>query len=698
MSFNGTHHVFLLDCSGSMRNSLSELRRHLKNNLATIVNPNDYITIIWFSGREEYGVVFEKQMLHDTGILHKVHASIDRWLQPKSLTGFLGPLELAYKLSQGSQANHLILQTDGHDNQSDLEALLKFCRQRLQNAFQTKTIIEYGYYCNRPLLTQMAKEMNASHQFCEDEHEMLCSQIDTSLVMDSTSYCKIDVTDRLLSANDRVMFLHNNNVMIGAPNTKQIQVPKRDTTLYFYDITSPIDTMTTMLNNLDAEKSTIQLIHLYVDHKEGRSDRVWDRVYKLGDVRLIRMFTNAFSKQELIHFEETLKECIFKPEARNVEGTKLHAEPNLNAYTILDFLNAMVEPNFNVYVEPSCLSNYKRITAGQKRKESDNESSSSTDTLVTKTTNEPFHINSLVFNEQRANVTLHLQRPIQVQVPEKAQQDFELPTEIPSKQHKSVSIICDGVVHFSRLVLYVPHTWKTHFSTSELPKDCIMEDMTTRSGKTTEYVIQDQKYVRIVVNLSLLPLINRSMIAQPLVKEDIALNYIKMLRCKAQLKVLKNLLQAHSIENTVTDFDFPTTEDSKSWLKTQGLTTHGFQIPSKTVKSEDYYVTREVVFKATGCMTLPTVAAILKKQKKPTLASTWMKETWDAFDGKSQQDLQNEIVNVNALKHQCHNDWVNILYRIIVGKTNFPSVEFEVDFEGTMIPCSVEIIETKVFL
>lgn len=88
-----TNHIMVIDCSGSMYNELPKIRTHLKNKIPTLVKKDDTLTIIWFSGKNQCGVLFEGAEVHGLTDLSKINATIDRYLTDVGLTGFKQPLE-----------------------------------------------------------------------------------------------------------------------------------------------------------------------------------------------------------------------------------------------------------------------------------------------------------------------------------------------------------------------------------------------------------------------------------------------------------------------------------------------------------------------------------------------------------------------------------------------------------------------------
>jgi len=144
-----TNHVFIIDCSGSMYYELTTIRKDLYNKISTVMKPDDSITIIWFSGANQYGVILEDYSLKSDISLNKVRELIERWLTPKGLTTFKGPFEEAKRVvgrvlqSKPNCVHSLFFLTDGYDNQSSTSEILKAVTE-IKEDISTSTIVEYG--------------------------------------------------------------------------------------------------------------------------------------------------------------------------------------------------------------------------------------------------------------------------------------------------------------------------------------------------------------------------------------------------------------------------------------------------------------------------------------------------------------------------------------------------------------------------
>lgn len=158
-----TNHVVVIDCSGSMSWELPKIREQLKRKLPKLLKEKDTISIVWFSGRGQHGVLLEGEPVATLADLKDVEAAIDRWLKPVGMTGFKEPLdsvpalvEKVAKRTPGSTFS-LFFMSDGQDNAWPRPDILKAV-EKASSCVSAATFVEYGYYADRPLLTQMAEK------------------------------------------------------------------------------------------------------------------------------------------------------------------------------------------------------------------------------------------------------------------------------------------------------------------------------------------------------------------------------------------------------------------------------------------------------------------------------------------------------------------------------------------------------------
>ena len=93
-----TNHIFVVDVSGSMSGELASIRTQLKNKLSNLMKEGDTISIVWFSGNRDAGILKEEVEVKSLKTLSDLNDAIDKWLRPVGLTAFLKPLQLVKEL------------------------------------------------------------------------------------------------------------------------------------------------------------------------------------------------------------------------------------------------------------------------------------------------------------------------------------------------------------------------------------------------------------------------------------------------------------------------------------------------------------------------------------------------------------------------------------------------------------------------
>ena len=167
------NHVAVIDCSGSMSGDLPRIREQLKKKLPKMLKEKDTISIVWFSGRGQFGTLLEAEPVATLADLKDVNAAIDRWLKTVGMTGFKEPVEEAAALvsrvakKRPGSTFSLFFMSDGCDNQWPRQDLLKAV-EKAAGSFSSSTFVEYGYYADRPLLTAMAEKAGGNLIFADD--------------------------------------------------------------------------------------------------------------------------------------------------------------------------------------------------------------------------------------------------------------------------------------------------------------------------------------------------------------------------------------------------------------------------------------------------------------------------------------------------------------------------------------------------
>lgn len=162
-----SNHILVIDCSGSMSYELPKIREQLKKKLPKLVKENDTVSIVWFSGKGEYGTLIEGEKVATLKDLKDVNAQIDRWLKPIGLTGFKEPMLEVALLTGRVAAKYpnnsfsLFFMSDGCDNQWNKQDILAAV-DKAAGGLAAAAFVEYSYYADRPMLTAMAERAGGS--------------------------------------------------------------------------------------------------------------------------------------------------------------------------------------------------------------------------------------------------------------------------------------------------------------------------------------------------------------------------------------------------------------------------------------------------------------------------------------------------------------------------------------------------------
>lgn len=164
--------IFKIDVSGSMSYELKLIREQLKNKLPLLTKLGDTITIIWFSGRNEAGILLETVEVKSLKTFSNLNNAIDKWLRPVGMTAFKEPYVLMkevierIKLKRPNPLISSIFLSDGGNNDVPWNEVVKALKA-VESDLNACTIVEYGYYADSKRLTEMAGVLGGEKVSCE---------------------------------------------------------------------------------------------------------------------------------------------------------------------------------------------------------------------------------------------------------------------------------------------------------------------------------------------------------------------------------------------------------------------------------------------------------------------------------------------------------------------------------------------------
>jgi hypothetical protein len=572
-----THHVVSVDISGSMYGVLSELRRHLKNKLASLVGPQDTVSLIGFSGRNQCYLIADSCPINNGGDLQALHTAIDRFLQPTGLTGFQAPLEMTTAVidriksrTPGGNYNMFFL-SDGYENQSPEKDVLAAC-QTVASRVDTAAVIEYGYYANRPLLTKMAELLGGALVFAQD-----FQGYETALTnaLGGTPSKKISVKLDFTAPRGYAFAIVNEQVVSFAVEGDTVAVPESVTELAYF--TSNPSTSAYKAQKADA----IAFASLIPLAQRMNTNDVFQVLGELGDVSLVQGFASCFSKEDYNLFLAEVLGVVNDPSKRYILGYSATAVPKDDAYTVLHMLDALTESEENLFYPYHEAFAYERTTAARDAKEG-------TATFSVDDKSKGYPINGIVFNETRANVSIRVRVAGTVTLP--ADHPKELPDTVPSFIYRAYNIVKDGIVH-----------------TRQLPVSLSKE---TFAKLKAEGIIPKSKRFKageiIVLDFPKLPVINRQMVKEVTAKDTFAMA-VELAHLKGTQKVFNDYRKKIAPKESVKS-QMLYGEAAVEYLKSVGVTDfNGFNPSSTKGEVTDHYIAKELKIAVKGLSSLPKV-------------------------------------------------------------------------------------------
>ena len=653
-----TNHLLVIDCSGSMWGELPKIRDQLKKKLPKLIGVKDTVSIIWFSGRGQFGTLLEAEPVATLTDLQDVNKAIDRWLQPIGLTGFKEPLQEVSALIKRVGAKRagsvfsLFFMSDGCDNQWNRAEILKTVEEAA-GGLSGATFVEYGYYADRPLLTQMAAVAGGQLIFAEhfDRYEPV---LEASLGKKLSGAPKIEVKISGSTIGDFVFTLSDGDLTTYVVENGKSNLPA-DVTEFWRVSTkkqgkSPENTISDIGGNLggdfdgivdDLDKlafsASYASISLY--SVRMRSDVVFPFLKAIADVDFIERFSSCFGKQKYSDFMDSAKVAAFDEKLRYTKGWDPKKVPDDDAYTVLDLLGLLASDESNHILMEHPEFKYARIgrsridadeilteaerkrvdeiraKLGTEKKASEIKKLNDELTAILSSKPEPlkfvadpapegYSISSLTYNEDFPNISVNVRKTGIVDISARLKPEFKekVPASFKTFIFRNYAIVKDGLVNVDALPVRV-----TEATAKKLSELLPAEAKPTKLSMSGGFVIG-------VINLRALPVINRTMIKAASAK-TLFLAQWELEKSRAAQKVYKDVRDEKIPPKKSPGFIALYGDVAANWLKEQGFTDYsGFQ-PPHTVSAAviDFYMAKKLEVGIAGLSKLPSVNDVRKK-------------------------------------------------------------------------------------
>lgn len=754
------HYVFVIDCSGSMSADLPKIRAQIKTKIPTMLRPGDQVSAVWFSGKGEFGSVLEAFTVDTLKDVKAVAETVDRWLRPIGLTGFKEPLDHAAEVLARSRASApdmsqvLVFMSDGCDNQWPRAQVLA-AADKLAPLADAVTVVEYGYFADRALLTSIAERTGGALVFAEDfpKYEPVveaaikkCSP--SKLVNIELPNVEV-IGGFVFSADDASRELLTFEAKHAADGTLGAAVRESAPSVYF---------LSTSKVGSDWSGPDGVLCGLYgaLSLFAARSDAkvIWPILAHLGDIHFVDQWSGLFGKQAYTRFMLEAKDAAFDAKKRMAKGYDPMRVPAEDAPCVMQLLSILGEDDGNRVLLDHQGFRYSKISrsyvqaddalsdedeaeltrlqtllvveksASKKRALSDQISKilakhSQDDVLrfIADPAPDGYAFDALVWNEDRPNVSFRVRKEGAVDISKKlANTDFagKIPSGFRTHVYRNYALVRDGLVNVAELPVKL-----TEATYQRILKEGF-KDIATFIGKDTVNPSSWGTGVYVMLSLDKLPVMNRAMARAVSAKDMFELQY-KLEKARAAQKVFKYYREQH-FPARIAAFDSLYGKDGADFLTGLGFGTNGFAPPRVAAPARDFYMGKELSISIKGLSSLPPVKDVAQRRlvgKGQTTAGALM----EPYVGEVDTFLAQNKIGLKKERDKKFEAWLaakstaaiaearhllahiaQTKFGVVVGQTWFwdlGSIEndsMDIEVEGKKLACKVEMKEIEVYV
>ncbi len=593
--------------------------------------------------------------------LSSVEKTIDRWLRPIALTGFVEPLQLAAEIAvrldkaRPGSSSSLFFMSDGMDNQNARKQVLEQAKLAGQ-AFAASTFVEYGYYADRALLSEMAAQAGGTLIFAEGlaEYEPQLEKAMKSAPAPERSLYAVPP-----EALGGIAFARSGSDLLtfavspdAAGTPRATAVPAHLESVYFLTDREAGTPSGESVRSLAWAEPMYAALSLFSVRAEPLVVRGILRA--LADVRFIDAFSGCFGKQRYSAFMQSALAAAIDPSVRWVGGIDENHLPSPNAFTVLDMLRLLEgDEEARILFDPPSFRYARfgraRIDASQVLTDEEQAEVSALQAKIAGTKNgkliaeysqriaqisakpEPLKfiadgapdgvpISGLVYNEETPNVSVRVRREGHVDISAlqgaAAFGTFSkmMPSKFPTFQFRSYAIVKDGLLNVDVLPMTVSvETFMKLFALHQqkmIPDALVKAVGEAKSGKQV-----------VLIQLGLLPLVNDEMVtsvsAQQMFENEFAL-----LSVQAAQKVYKSAHAELSQTRESKSFVQAYGQAGADFLRDLGFTDYGGFNPSVRLETaKDYYLAKELSVSIKGFSSLPSYNAFKEQLQKSKLST-----------------------------------------------------------------------------
>lgn len=652
-----THRIFCIDCSGSMESSMNDMRKQLKNKLPMMIRDIDFVTLIWFSGKNEFGTIFEHLSIKDLTNLQMIHDVIDRYVKTVGLTGFVQPIRKAKELAEKySESPQVFFLSDGGENSWPLDETRKAFSEMKGIPV---VVVEYQYYCDRRFLQELAELSDGVSVFNED-FESYNQTFDFYMQNKISKKRMVSVPEGM-----DIIYFDEQTFTLKKGNTGKVEIPEH------------IDTYWEIYGGSDKEEKDIKYdekdIYIAILYAiQTRSSSLMTQCLgMLGDVYLSKRYSTCFSKQDYSRLFDHVKGSIFDRENYAFrEGVDFTFKPVDDAFNVIEFMK-LLENDKKARLYPYHPSfTYQRISKEVK--------DDHTRFIPNREIGSGL---SLIFNQTRANISFLCR----LYGHEENLDDGAIKAV---EAFRNYAILKDGIKNINVLPM------KLSIETYEKLKN---------EGCIKDTVYEQNKIYQ--CDITHLPVVNRKYVSMPFTSTSFCEKHIQLHIAKTNAKYLKkrlDMLKMLKDDNNDNDNDNDEKGDDKKTYERK-------KVDPSIVR--DFYQATELQVKIGKCSSIPTVneKLLIKMDTTPeklTLSEELMYaihgecKDYDELSLKNRLDTETSIIRL--LTMSLEQDKMAIL----IGGCWFSGVSidektFRVDYnyhKNYTFDITIDISDSKIYM
>ncbi|QIG71352.1 Von Willebrand factor type A domain-containing protein [Rhizobium phage RHph_TM40] len=608
-----THHVLLIDRSGSMYSSISYLIDQVQNTVK-LIGQDDLISILWFSGQGSKGVICQgvKGSEDITTVLNKFRSVLGTTCFSEPLAESTNVVAMYKDVVDQSV---ITLFTDGCPVVSwSTKEETERCHEIIKDLVDDLNVsavntVGYGNYYNRDFL-QTLSEASDQGMFVHSSKIEQFTDVFTSAV-EVASGLVLQSLDIEVSDDDAdILYVGNGTSGLHKSDLSMRRLDKSRNLVFIvsenskYDLTingvtdHKIESMTQSSNPEFVEN----FLYSYADslYYRGERQKALDIIVNnLRDKHLADLMMNAFTIDEVADVQKALNiACEFKSE-RYISGKcGVGYLPKKDAFCLMDLFNLFFKKDVTAYYVPFSknVEEYQRI--GRKVTDEFN--------LFTKSPEEVIvPLNDFVWNKDKLNLSIRILIPGTVTLNPKAAKTVGLASTYPSKIYRNHTFIKDGQLNIKT----------AEFLLSSDVLEVLNANKIGNRILSTDEDVGGILLNRVVVDLTKLPVINRLYIDNSDSLDDLKDIVVNISKAEASIKVAKDALAtvlASNVNLTKVGAYKGLTADQITVLENHGISKDGVyggidNVKPKAADSDSYEV-RTLEFYLKGFSSLPSIA------------------------------------------------------------------------------------------